>query len=104
MTEGATSGVGFLFWGAMLIILLLQGRQFIHKYSVAIGILIFYLASYFFTPIAGRVFESGVLLVLLAVLATTGWRRIMALTVLLAFNMALMLMQYSQPLMGFAAS
>ena len=104
VTEGATSGVGFLFWGVMLIILLLQGRQFIHKYSVAIGILIFYLASYFFTPIAGRVFESGVLLVLLAVLATTGWRRIMALTVLLAFNMALMLMQYSQPLMGFAAS
>ncbi|MCD1599828.1 EpsG family protein [Rheinheimera aquimaris] len=102
--EGAASGVGFLFWSAILVILLLQGRQFIHKYSVAIGILIFYLASYFFTPIAGRVFESGVLLVLLAVLATTGWRRIMALTVLLAFNIALMLVQYSQPLMGFAAS
>lgn len=102
--EGAASGVGFLFWSAILVILLLQGRQFIHKYSVAIGILIFYLASYFFTPIAGRVFESGVLLVLLAVLATTGWRRIMALTVLLAFNIALMLVQYSQPMMGFAAS
>lgn len=102
--EGAASGVGFLFWSAILVILLLQGRQFIHKYSVALGILIFYLASYFFTPIAGRVFESGVLLVLLAVLATTGWRRIMALTVLLAFNIALMLVQYSQPLMGFAAS
>ena len=85
-------------------LLLLQGRRFLHQYSIAIGILIFYLASYFFTPIAGRVFESGVLLVLLAVLATTGWRRIMALTVLLAFNIALMLVQYSQPMMGFAAS
>jgi hypothetical protein len=100
----ATSGVGFLFWGAMLVILLLQGRRFLHQYTVAIGVLIFYLAAYFFTPIAGRVFESGVVLLLLAVLATTGWRRIMALTVLLAFNMALMLVQYSQPLMGFAAS
>ena len=102
--DEAASGVGFLFWSAMLAILLLQGRRFLHQHTAATGILIFYLASYFFTPIAGRVFESGVLLVLLAVLATTGWRRIMALTVLLAFNLALMLVQYSQPLMGFAAS
>jgi hypothetical protein len=103
MEEG-TSGIGFLFWGAMLVILLLQGRRFLHQYTVAIGVLIFYLAAYFFTPISGRVFESGVLLVLLAVLATTGWRRIMAFTILLAFNAALMLVKYSQPLMGFAAS
>lgn len=104
LMEEAASGVGFLFWSGMLVLLLLQGRRFLHHYSIAIGILIFYLASYFFTPIAGRVFESAVLLVLLAVLATTGWRRIMALTVLLAFNIALMLVQYSQPMMGFAAS
>jgi hypothetical protein len=102
--EEAASGIGFLFWSAILVILLLQGRRFLHQYTVAIGVLIFYLASYFFTPIAGRVFESGVLLVLLAVLATTGWRRVMALTILLAFNMALMLVQYSQPMMGFATS
>lgn len=100
--DGAVSGVGFLFWCAVLVILLMQGRRFLHQYTVACGVLIFYLASYFFTPIAGRVFESGVLLVLLATLATTGWRRIIALTILLAFNMALMLVQYSQPMMGFA--
>lgn len=102
--EEAASGIGFLFWSSMLVILLLQGRRFLHQYTVAIGVLIFYLAAYFFTPISGRVFESGVLLVLLAVLATTGWRRIMAFTILLAFNAALMLVQYSQPMMGFAAS
>lgn len=104
VTAEAASGVGFLFWSAMLMLLLLQGRRFLHQYTVATGILIFYLAAYFFTPISGRVFESGVLLVLLALLATTGWRRIIALTVLLAFNAALMLVSYTQPLMGFAES
>ncbi|WP_083981783.1 EpsG family protein [Arsukibacterium ikkense] len=104
MMDEATSGIGFLFWSAILVILLLQGRRFLHQYTVATGVLIFYLASYFFTPIAGRVFESGILLVLLAVLATTGWRRIAVLTILLAFNAALMLVKYTQPLMGYSAS
>ncbi len=104
MMAESTSGIGFLFWAGMFVILLLQGRRFLHEYTIATGILILYLASYFFTPIAGRVFESGILLVLLAVLATTGWRKIIAVTVLLAFNVALMLVKYSQPLMGFAAS
>ncbi|MCB5212572.1 EpsG family protein [Rheinheimera aquimaris] len=102
--DEAASGVGFLFWSVVLAILLLQGRRFLHQHTIAMGVLIFYLASYFFTPIAGRVFESGVLLVLLAALATTGWRRIMVLTILLAFNAALMLVKYSQPLMGFSAN
>lgn len=104
ITAEAASGIGFLFWSMMLVIMLLQGRRFLHQYTAATGILIFYLAAYFFTPIAGRVFESGVLLVLLALLATTGWRRIIALTTLLAFNAALMLVTYTQPLMGFAGS
>ena len=102
--EEAASGIGFLFWSAMFTILLLQGRQFLHRYNAAIGVLIFYLAAYFFTPISGRVFESGILLVLLAVLATSGWRRIMAMTILVAFNGALMLVRFSEPMMGFAAS
>mgnify|MGYP005845915467 CR=1 FL=1 len=102
VTAEAASGIGFLFWSAMLVVMLLQGRRFLHQHTVASGVLIFYLAAYFFTPISGRVFESGVLLVLLALLATTGWRRIIALTILLAFNAALMLFSYSQPLLGFA--
>lgn len=104
VSEEEISGVGFIFWAVMLIIFLLQGRRFLHQYSIAIAVLIFYLAAYFFTPISGRVFESGILLVLLAALATTGWRRIMVMTLLLTFNAALMLVKYSQPMMGFAAS
>ncbi len=104
ITSEAASGIGFLFWTAMFVLLLLQGRRFLHQYTVAFGILIFYLAAYFFTPIAGRVFESGVVLVLLALFATNGWRRIMAMTILLAFNAALMLLSYTQPLMGFSES
>lgn len=101
--EGVT-GIGFLFWCGMLLIMLLQGRRFLHQHTVALGILIFYLVAYFFTPISGRVFESGILLVLLALLATTGWRRLVTLTLLLAFNAALMLVKYTQPLLGFSAS
>ncbi|MEH8015845.1 EpsG family protein [Rheinheimera muenzenbergensis] len=104
ITAEAASGIGFIFWTMMLVLMLLQGRRFLHQYTVASGVLIFYLAAYFFTPIAGRVFESGVLLVLLALLATTGWRRIIMLTTILAFNAALMLVSYTQPLMGFAES
>lgn len=102
-TEGI-SGIGFLFWSIMLVVLILQGRRFIHRYSIAIGILIFYLVAYFFTPIAGRVFESGVLLVLLALLATTGWRRAIGLTALIAFNAVLILVSYTKPLMGFSGT
>lgn len=98
----STSGVGFLFWSTILLLMLFQGRQFLHQHTVALGVLIFYLAAYFFTPIAGRVFESGIVLVLLALLATTGWRRLLALSILLAFNAALMVVTYTQPLMGFA--
>lgn len=102
--EEATSGIGFLFWVIVLFLLLLQGRRFLQQHIIAMGILILYLASYFFTPIAGRVFESGFLLVILAIISTTGWRNSAVIGMLLAFNTALMVVQYTRPLMGFAAT
>lgn len=102
--EEATSGIGFMFWIIVLLLLLFQGRRFLQQHITAIGILILYLASYFFTPIAGRVFESGFLLVIIAIISTTGWRNTALIGMLMAFNAALMMVQYTRPLMGFAAS
>ncbi len=101
--EKDTSGIGFLFWLILVVIALFQGKRFIHKYTPAIGIVIFYLSSYFFTPVAGRVYESGVILVLLALIHTTGWRKLTVASLIVFFNISLMVVLYSQPMMGFSS-
>lgn len=70
------SGLGFVFWTLFGCIYALQGRKFLRANMLAIGILIFYLTSYFFLPVAARIFESALLLILLAGLDLTRYRRI----------------------------
>lgn len=98
---GAISGAGFMFWSFVLFFISLQGRLFFHTHAISFGILVFYLSAYFFTPISGRVFESGILLVLLTLLHTNGLRRIILIGGMLVFNVSLMLVKYTKPLMGF---
>lgn len=63
------SGVGFVMWALIALLLVLQGRSFLDMNTFAIGALLFYLSTYFLTPTVGRVFESAVLFVVLAGLA-----------------------------------
>ena len=69
------SGIGFLFWAGVGGLFILQGRTFFKENTFAFYILILYLSSYYFLIFSARIFESGLLIVLLAGLLLTSWRK-----------------------------
>ncbi|MBP98457.1 hypothetical protein CMK18_21110 [Candidatus Poribacteria bacterium] len=68
------SGLGFVFWSFILFLILWQGRRFQRQYTFPVGIIVLYLSTYFLVEFTGRVFESGLLVVILACLKLTGIR------------------------------
>jgi hypothetical protein len=68
------SGMGFLLWLLILNLFSLSSKKFLKKYSFEINIIIFYLSTYWLMEVTARIFESGLLLVLISGLAMTGWR------------------------------
>lgn len=75
--SAAVSGIGFIFWALVAIVFALQGRAFIRRNSLELSIIVFYLSTYFFLPVTARVFESGLLLVLISALQLTSYRKFM---------------------------
>jgi hypothetical protein len=69
------SGLGFLAWLSFFALYLLEGKYFIKKYSFELLIIVFYLTTYFLIGISARVFESAILVVLMAGLSLTVWRK-----------------------------
>ena len=69
------SGLGFLFWAAVLLIYYTQGRRFLTLHLLELGSIVFYLTTYFLSPVTARVFESTMLLVMLAALHMRGASR-----------------------------
>lgn len=69
------SGLGFLYWSSVLILFLLSGSKFARNHVFSLSLIAFYLATYFQIEVTARIFESGLLLVLLSGLSLTGWRR-----------------------------
>jgi hypothetical protein len=57
------SGLGFLFWFGIAVFLLLQPKDFVISHLLAVGSIVFYLATYFSSPFAARIFESTLPLV-----------------------------------------
>lgn len=104
LMDSGVSGVGFVMWALIALLLVLQGRSFLDKNTFAIGALLFYLATYFLTPIAGRLFESAVLFVLLAGLTLTSYRKYGFMLIILAFTLVYFIMKLGQPLMGFGTT
>ncbi|WP_337841060.1 EpsG family protein [Rheinheimera sp.] len=100
-TEKA-SGAGFLLWGLLVCLMVLQGQTYLRRYSFAVTAILFYLCIYFTSPVAGRAFESTIPLVVLAGLALTGWRRMAFLGLFVGFNLLVMALNSQKPLMGFA--
>jgi hypothetical protein len=87
------SGLGFVFWLGILALFVLQGSSFLRRYTVEVGILLFYLTSYFLIEVTARIFESGMPLVLLAGLALTAWRRVAFISALLSYGAIQWIMQ-----------
>lgn len=73
--SAAVSGLGFLFWSIVAVLFCLQGRRFLRENSLQFSIIVFYLSTYFLLPVTARVFESGILLVLLSLLGLTSYRK-----------------------------
>jgi hypothetical protein len=95
------SGFGFAFWTIIFGIMFFEGRHFLREHVFAIGMIVFYLSTYWLIEVTARIFESGLLLVLLAGLMLSGWRRIGFLTAVLTFCVLTWLTRLSQPAMGF---
>jgi len=93
---GDISGLGFLFWGGLLALMLLQPRQYLKEHTFEIGMVVFYLALYPFVEISARVFENATLLVLLAGLRLTEPNRRLFLTCVLVYSV----LTWGQRLLG----
>lgn len=75
-SAASVSGLSFVFWAALLFMLLSAGRAFVAAHAFALATVGFYLATYFQIEVTARIFESTLLLVLLAGLDLKGWRRL----------------------------
>lgn len=95
------SGLGFVFWAAMLLLFASSGEEFLRQNMFAFSILAFYLAVYFLTSVSGRIFESGMFLVFLAGLALPGQRRNVFLGAFILFSAILYFMRLGDPWLGF---
>lgn len=88
VADPTISGQGFAFWTLPLAIMLLQSRQFVSEHLLEIGSIIVYLATYFLSPVTGRVFESTLILVLLAGLRMRGKSRLLFLMLIGVYTIA----------------
>ena len=95
------SGLGFLLWFVILAIIFMAGRSYLRRHTFEIGIIIFYLVTYWLLEVSARIFESGLLLVLLAGLMLPGWRKQLFIAVVLGSGTVQWLMQLGQPALGF---
>jgi len=95
------SGAAFVFWLSVLLVMLMQGTTFIKKYFFTLSGLLLYLVSYWFLPVTARVFENFFVLVMLAVMDLTGWRRLYGMGALLAMVSALYFFRLGMPWLGF---
>lgn len=98
--EVAISGLGFAFWAFVFFIFTSSRRKYILENIFPISILAFYLPVYFVTPVAARILESALLLVLISGLSLEGWRRQLFLACMTFYTFAIFLLRLDQPWLG----
>lgn len=72
--SGGGSGLGMVMWMLVLFAFVAEGKHFQREHAFAIAMVTTYVCSYFLIAAAPRIFESGIVLVLLACMALTGNR------------------------------
>ena len=95
------SGLGFIFWFVILIIMMSQGYDFIRCYTFELGTIVFYLSTYFMIEVTARIFESTLIIVLLAGLHLTNWRRQIFLLLITSYGVFQYFSSIDQPWLGF---
>lgn len=98
------SGVGFLFWCTVLALFVMQGKRFTRENAFAVGAITFYLGTYFFVEVTARIFESALLIVLLAGLRLTGWRRVAFLSLIVTYGAMMYWLRLDDPWLGFGVT
>lgn len=98
------SGIGFLFWLFILFIFSIQGKEFLKSNLFSIAILIFYLTTYFFIPVTARIFESGIILVLLSGLNLTYWRKYTFIGLIIFFAAFTYILNLGSPYLGWGVN
>lgn len=95
------SGIGFLYWLSIFALMCFEGRRFLRGNAFQAGVVVFYLSTYFLIEVTARIFDSVLILVLLASLKLTRWRRVAFLAIVVCFGVLQWLMKMKEPLMGF---
>lgn len=90
------SGLGFLFWGGILALMVLQPRRYLREHAFEIGTILFYLTLYPLVEISARIFENTILLVLIAGLRLGEPNKRLFLTCVLTYSV----LTWGQRLLG----
>ncbi len=100
-TTAQISGLGFLFWMMVLVVLISAGRNFMRQHAFAIGSLVFYLSTYFFIEVTARIFESSLFVLLLAGLQMSGLHRMIFVSMIIGYGVLTYALRLGQPWLGF---
>lgn len=100
-TPTEISGLGFALWCGVLLVWITEGRLFLRRYSFETCVILTYLVTYWFVEVSARIFESGLILVLIAGLTLTRWRRAAFLILVLGAGGYVWLAQVDKPWLGF---
>jgi hypothetical protein len=98
--QNNSSGLAFIFWFIILLIIVLQGKKYIEENGIVVFFIIFYLMTYFTTPLSGRIFESAMLIVLIACLRLTNWRLFLYKNLILCYGLIQVLLALNKPFLG----
>jgi hypothetical protein len=95
------SGLGFVFWIIVFGVMCLQGRTYVRRHAFELGVIAFYLGTYFLVEVTARIFEAALLLVLFACLRLTRWRRVAFLSLITSYGLLEYMLRIGQPMLGF---
>lgn len=98
-----TSGLGFLLWAGVFLVLVTGGSQFLKEHIFAVSMLGCYLGAYFLTPLAARIFESGLPLVLTAGLLLKPLHKLVFLSIFLFYSGYVYITSIGSPWLGWGA-
>ena len=100
-TAASSSGLGFLFWLAILLTYMSNGKEYLRKNSFIFGMIIFYLATYFFVEVTARIFESVIVIVLLASLELKLKQKYIVFCIIVCFTILSYVLRLDQNYLGF---
>lgn len=98
------SGLNFVFWLFILAIMFSAGKLWLRQHIFEIGIILFYLITYWTFEVSARIFESGLIVVLLAGLSLPARCRLIFSVAISGLFILAWVLRFSEPGFGFFAN